>query len=225
MRFLVLVPVLFAACGASPATPEEKPREATILDFGTTWVYADPNGKEYTCRIEGPMAVEGMPCVAVRGANVGISLMRWHSADVTYWSLSESGEVQVHAVGEGESRLIARSPVAAYKKGAERGHSWEARFYAIDPKTGVEDTASCKFICGGRKTIGLPVGEFQTYYVVEEWRFAGQVQVRVENWWEEKLGIIQQVYHRVDADGHDRETLHLVLKTKLVVKNIPRKNP
>ena len=190
---IVSVLLTLAACGG-PVTrpPDDPPTEASWLDTGTTWVYADEKGKDFTTRVEGPTVLEGVPVIQVRGAVVGVSGMRWMSADVAYWTPGPDGTVLLHGTGEDERRLLARQPVAPFRKDVDRGMAWDGRFFARDPKTGVEDTAGCKFISGGRQKIGTPAGEFDAHWIVEEWTYAGKLE----------------------------QKLHLMLKSMLTVKAV-----
>jgi hypothetical protein len=216
-----MVAALAACGGAAPKEPEGGAAESTWLDTGTTWVYADEKGKDYTTRIEGPTVLEGVPVIQVRGAVVGVSGMRWQSADVAYWTQGPNGTVLLHGTGEDERRLLARQPVAPFRTDVERGQAWDGRFYARDAKTGIEDTAGCKFISGGRQKIGTPAGEFDAHWVVEEWRYEGKLVVRIESWWAEKVGIVQQIYRKYNGDAEEAK-LHLMLKSMLIVKAVRR---
>ncbi len=211
-----------AACGSPGPVGPVGPAEPSFLDVGTTWVYSDDKGTDFTTRIEAVAIVDGVSCVKVRGASVGISYMRWKSADVAYWSRNANAEVLLHGVGEDDGKLYAREPVKAFRKDADRGMSWEGRFYDVDSSGQQTAAASCKFICGGLQTVGTAYGDVEAYYVVEEWRFQGEVQIVVENWWTERQGLVRHTWRRVNGeDATDK--MGLMLKTMLNVRNIPRK--
>lgn len=170
-----------------------------MLTAGTTWVYWDDRGREVATRVMGFASIADAPCVEIRGCAAGVSEWRAEGADVSYWSM-EQDRLMLHAVGEGDRRLVARTPVALYRPDATRGMSWGGTFFSRDAKTGLEETVGLKVIAGGRQRVTVPAGEFDAFHVVEEWSVKGRTAVHIENWWTQKDGVVKQVYRRYERE-------------------------
>lgn len=223
--------LVVAGCASGPAPkpdegPAPEPADGTgggtgvPLSVGTTWVYVDDHGREMKTRIQGAMAVNGRPCVEVRGCAAGISEDRFDDNGVAYWSFGED-RLWLHGVGESSWKLDAREPAPMYQPGAERGWAWHGRFFQRDEAEGREWALGVKFICGGLKRVETPSGTYDAHYVVEEWSEKGEVGVRIETWYAKGMGIVRQIYRRYLHGVPDR-TLMLNLKYLLTVKGEKR---
>ena len=216
---LLRLALIVAVAGCAPAAPTPPPavKEIPLLP-GTTWIYIDETGREMSTRVEGPALLDGIPCVKLRGCSVGVSESRWESQDVAYWS-TRDGLLLLHGTGESDWQLTARTAVPLFQPTVARGSSWQGRFASPkDPRTGLEEAAGCTFISGGREEIATAAGVFDTCHVVEEWKYRGQVKVRIESWYAEEVGLVRQWYRTYNAQDQPIRTLRIELKAFLAVQ-------